>query len=399
MRCVPLLIATWTALHLAPPVLAAPPTPAPAGQPGADDDAPPTAADEALPAPLTPADEARSAPMPVLVRVGDERGEEIWTRVGGQTVDLDVRITRVPDRGERGVAEQIAIAAALAQDHEARVVVWFRPLRRGEGVIVYVAEPAADRVFVRRLPLPHAGADARSALAEAAALVVRAALQALREGTPIGVSAREVVREHEAPEPAPAPPPDQSPRSDPPPPASSSPGLGPLLALGWRAARDGVQPYGHHGAAARAGVTRGPWSGSILLALHPAAQLRDAYTTLRLTRYGAAVGVTRRWPVGPVGVALGLDIGVALFAREADPRADGVMVTAATLTPALHLSPRLGLLVPIAAGPALFLELDLTLDALVGAPAFAYERAGRTEVRAAVDAVHAGVFAGLRWQP
>lgn len=293
------------------------------------------------------------APMRAVVRV-PEAEPALWARVRGQSSDLDVTLTRVRDAGEPALADQLEVAARLARAHQARVVVWFRPLPGRRGVIVYVAEPGADTVFVRRLPQGKGSVAARSATAEAAALVVRSALRALAAGGRIGVASRQAVDEamtetmtetrhsdrHAVRQP-PGPSADAADAADdadaaaddddeaddadddddeadadtpqvpvPPAPAAaaraasaagaSAPGQPVLwhLAVHWQAAVDGHSSAGHHGVAAHLGVGSRRWHVDAMVATHPAASSSDDLTTIRLTRHRLGLGIGRTWALG-----------------------------------------------------------------------------------------------------
>ena len=326
---------------------------------------------------------AGAEPMRTIVRLVEAAGQdsdELWSRMHGQISDLDLVIIRMADRGEASLTEQLQAAARLARAYDVRAVVWLRPLPDQPGLAVYVAEPAAERVFVRHVPQREAGLAARSATAEAAALVVRSSLRALAAGTPIGVPAAELVRAEQRAQ--------TSPRQRTP----------WLLAVRWQATADGAQRPGHHGLAARAGLDRGAWHVHASVATHPAVTLVDDRARLRVARHGAGLGLARRWQIGALRLDLGLDATALLYTRATEPVAPDVVATAPGRIPALALGPGLRLRLP-AGLPGLFIELGAGADALLGAPEFVYQRAGAGERHTRLRTVqpHAGL--GLAWQP
>ncbi|GAB4567021.1 MAG: hypothetical protein Tsb0020_19220 [Haliangiales bacterium] len=370
------------------------------------------------------------APIRAVIRIqpDHDRSREIWTRLGGQTVDLAVTLVRVDDRGERRITEQLAAASQLARAHSARIVVWFRSDPSRGGIRVYIAEPGADSVFVRYLAQPSDSPDARSASAEAVALVVRSGLRALAQGADIGVPSREVVRADQAAAaaastaasateptssalpnaPSPPPPTNSSAHASAPaaPRSAHAPrrSLSPTVAIGWQASRDGLQRYGHHGLLVRAGASlganRNDWSLRVALAGYPEAATRDPLTVLYVARHGASVGLWRRVRTGPLWLEAALSAGATRFVRRTEALADGVTETPAQATWCATLGPSAGAHWPLLTRPAhqLGLFFHLAVDVVLGAPRFSYLVAGQLETRAATEPVQPRASAGLRWQ-
>lgn len=310
---------------------------------------------------------------------GDEGDEddEIWERMRGQTSDLDLVLIRMDDDGEPRLALQLQAASRLAVAHDARAVVWLRPMPAQPGLVVYVAEPDADRVFVRHVPQREPGLAARSATAEAAALVVRSALRALAAGTPIGVPARALVIAEQATAPSPA--------------------LRWHLAAHWQAAADGARRLGHHGAALRVGLGRGAWQVHAAVATHPAVTLVDDRARLRVARHGAGLGVAWSRDAAALRLGVALDASALLYTRTTEPAAPGVVAAAPAYLPALAISPGVHVRVPLGAR-ALSLELAIAADVVVGAPEFVYRRADATERHTRLRPVQPRASLGLRWQ-
>lgn len=322
---------------------------------------------------------ARAEPMRTIVRLAPapgEDGDELWERMRGQTSDLEVVLIRMDDDGEPALTHQLQAASRLAVAHDARAVIWLRPLPAQPGVIVYVAEPDADRVFVRHVPQREPGLAARSATAEATALVVRSALRALAAGAPIGVPTRSLVIAEQAPRPPTA--------------------LRWHLAAHWQAAADGAQRLGHHGASVRAGLGRGTWQVHATVATHPAATLVDDRARLRVARHGAGLGLAWLGHAAALRLGAALDVGALLYTRTTTPVAPGVVAAAPAYLPALAISPGVHVRVPLGAR-ALSLELAVAADVLVGAPEFVYRRAGAAERHTRLWPVQPRASLGLLW--
>lgn len=326
--------------------------------------------------PAEPVPATTPAPMRTIVRVGGPAAGEIWSRIRGQTVDLDITLVRVADAGEPALSAQLDAASRLARAHQARVVVWLRPLPDQPGLAVHVVEPGADRLFVRRVPQGEPGLAARSATIEAAALVVRSALGALAAGTPIGVPARALVAEEE--------------RAHPPPARWH-------LAARWQAALDGARRTGHHGLAARAGFGRGPWQVHASLATHPPVTIADQRAALRVGRHDATLGLSWGWSARGLRVAAVLDAGVAVYTRATDPLDDTVVAAAPARIPALCIRPGARVHLPVLAG-GLFVEIEAAADVLLGAPEFVYEGDGGPELHTRLRPVQPRASLGLMWE-
>lgn len=282
-------------------------------------------------------------------------------RLQGQTVDLDVVL--IPEPGqplEPTLRAQLQAASELAQRHTARAVVWMRTGPSGRRT-VYVAEPAASRVFARPLRGVGSDATARSAALEEFAVVVRSALRALAQGDSIGIA--NAVAEAEEPPPQPPPPP-------PPPPTQ----IGLLLGLGWQLALDGAGSFGQTGPILRGGLSRGRFTFALTLAAAIPAGLTDAFSTVRLSRHSAAALAsfalvsTPRWRL-----ELGAQVGLALFYRSTEAVQAGYTPTPGHVTPAFLGGPALDILARPVRSWRLWLALELGADALAGAPELGYQ--------------------------
>lgn len=309
-----------------------------------------------------------------------DSSEELWSRLRGQTNDLAVVLVRVDDTGEATLSEQLAAAETLAAAHQARVVVWLRPLPSGPGLLVHVAEPAADRLFVREVPQREAGPAARSATLEAAALVVRSALRALAAGTAIGVPAQALAAAQSPP---------------PPPPTHTW-----QLAAGAVGTWDGAPARGHLGAWTRLGWGTDTWRAHAQLDAHLPAEVADQRVRLTLNRFAAALGGSYSAAAGPLRAAATLDLGAVLFTRQSARLSDAdtaLETTAPARTAALLIRPGARLQVPlIPHRPRLAFELALAAEALLGAPRFVYQDAEGTQLaHTALWPVQASARAGL----
>jgi hypothetical protein len=249
-------------------------------------------------------------------------------------------------------------------------VVWFR--RDGDAWIVYVAEPEADRLLVRRIPTD-GGRMAGSTAAEAAALVVRTALRALAAGGTIGV---------DAPEPAPPPP---APVVVAAPPPDSDRAMRPLRAFGGVAGRsvvDGASDLGHPGVAARIGAAGGRWRVATAGAFHPPIAHERPEATIEVARFdlGVSLGVdlagaahdgdhdgdhdrSRRWRA-----TAELGLGVARYGRRTTVAADPLLATPSTTSWAALASPAVRVARRITASA--WIELAVGIDFIGNAPEF-----------------------------
>ena len=293
----------------------------------------------------------------VVLERADGDDDALVDRVEGQVSDLAVALVREPGElgGGAGGAE-LDGARAIAARHGARAVIWFR--RDGDGWLVHVAEPDADRVVVRRVAAT--GDLAGSATAEAVALVVRAAVRAILVGEP---------EPEPEPEPAPPPPPvvdAAPPPASPPPRRSRAPR--PFASLGWRAIAGDADAI-HHAASARAGAARGRWSVAVDVALAPPITLADPSATIDLGRRTLAVTGGRALAAGG-GWRLAAELGAGAhrFDRSTSATGAGLSPTAPAATwvpvvaPGLRASRRLG------AGA--WLELAVGADVLPRVPEF-----------------------------
>jgi len=131
-----------------------------------------------------------SSPLRAMVWLKPET-DDVLDRIRGQTNDLPVEllvdsVESMP--GELGA--QLRSAYALSEQHQASIVIWF--VNQGDTerhFVVNIAIPASQRLLTRDLgpsEVDPEGARLSSAVKESAALVVRAALQAVLSGLTIG---------------------------------------------------------------------------------------------------------------------------------------------------------------------------------------------------------------------
>jgi hypothetical protein len=329
---------------------------------------------------------AAAEPVPgtrlsTVIRVQGAADAEILARIQGQTVDLDIDLAVERGRDvEPSLSRQLVTARRLASEREARVVVWFRFVDgpHGPETIVYVAEPAADRVLVRRIA--HEGSDrtlARSAAAEAAALVVRSSLRALAAGVEIGVAPSEIPDDVADPKPA-----LQGSDSEIPASlgvrdrgASGGGRLRPFAGIGWQAVVDGSASAGQHGVRGRLGLAIGRYRIALDAGASPAVAYADELTEIRVSR---AQG----------GVAVGALIASGRSARlEAEVAAGAVRFARTTrlLSSEVEATPASDILSPWIApslraawspGGGFWFELTAGADILLRAPEFGYELGG-----------------------
>ena len=310
-----------------------------------------------------------------VVRVATDDDAAVLARIEGQTSDLDVEL--VIERSDHDfdsltndgdMAAQLAEAHELAVRHDARVVVWFR--RDADAWIVHVAEPAAERMLIRRI-VTKRGRMAGSAAAEAAALVVRTALRALAAGGSIGVE------EPEAPPPVVPPPapvvlvPAAAPRNPLRP-------LRPYAELAWQGIIDGASPAGHHGVLARIGAAAGRWRLAVMGTYHPAVTFRRMDATIEVGRLsvGVVAGIDvlghadASRPLHAVDWRVSTEVAMSVtrFGRTTVLTSGDVSATPPTATWGPTAGPQVRIARRVATGA--WVELVMGLDLIAQAPEF-----------------------------
>ncbi len=320
--------------------------------------------------------DALAAPMEVVVRVDGRAAEPLLGRVRGQSSDLSVVLDVQRGPLEASLREQIAAAAVLARSRGAGAIVWFVAAERE--VVVHVMEPGASRVLVRRVSAEEAGARGRSAMLEAAAVVVRGALRALSAGGEIGVVVTAAPERSEPPA-RPLPPPVVvAPAPAVPPLPVVPPAAGATFALevsGQVAADGAVQ---HAGLGARLERRFGRLAIGLGGATGPAAGRDDGRTVVELARHHAAAAAGYALTEGDVRLSLGLAGGVVAYQRSTTV-VRGLQATPGRTTLAGLVSPEVRLGIRLA-GP-FGIVVWAAADVVAGAPELVYETAAGVEVR------------------
>lgn len=130
------------------------------------------------------------APLRAMVWLKPET-DEVLERIRGQTNDLDVELLvseldPIPDR----LGSQLRDAYALSERQKVSLVIWFvKQPDEEHHFMVHIAIPETRRLLTRDLGPSEADSSSTklsSAVKESAALVVRAALQAVLSGATIG---------------------------------------------------------------------------------------------------------------------------------------------------------------------------------------------------------------------
>jgi hypothetical protein len=312
---------------------------------------------------------AAAEPMRVVVRHAGGADDVAVARLEGHIVDLDVEPVEVTRPLEKTLDAQIAAASELADEHDARAIVWFRAEPGGLGVVV--ATPADRRVFARTIDAGDA-----SATAEAAAQAARTAIRAIALGGTIGIEMPAETRPEE------------------PPPPPRVPGTRTRWegAIGWQVAVDGGADVGAHALAQRIAIARGPWAGGLALTLGPPLR-RDDEIAVELARSTAILAIERR--VGSLGAALGA--GAALYHRAtvavpgdlAPTDSQAALAFAATLEVRWRAWSR----------GAWAIEASLGVDLIVGAPDLQIERDGMTETLAEIAELQPRLALGIVVSP
>ncbi len=317
------------------------------------------------------------APWVAVLRTSSPEDEALARRVQGQLSDLPVVLRVKPGTAPGSSdAEQWWTAVDLAASESARLALWFS--HAPDGITVHIAEPSTQHLFVRRIQAdPAGGRLSRSAMAEAAALVVRSAVKALEAGHEVGV---EVKVEPQAPTPPAEPMPpvalEVPPRAELPPavPISATPlreGAW-VLAVGWQVAVDGASPRGQQGPQLVAGWEGRRLRARVLLLPSLPAHLSDAYTRVTLSRHALVVGAG----VGlkpAERLRLGADFGAGLvgFHRRSVALRPDVVASPTRFTLAAAVSPELS--ARWSAGPVA-LEMSAAVDVMAGVPTLGYTR-------------------------
>jgi hypothetical protein len=307
--------------------------------------------------------------MRTVVRASASADRELFSRVQGQTVDVEVQLLPTRDPLEKTVSAQLRAAAALSREHDARVVIWFRHLPDG-AVVVYVADPGEGTVLIRQVATPATGGASvdRSAAAEAAALVVRSALKALAAGGRIGVERAEVAA---IPDPEVPPTPPVEVRKE-------SGRSAWLTSVGWHGALDGASAFGAHGLTARVGRQRGKLIVSAMVAASLPAVIEDDLTSVEIARHAAAASLgIEAWSRERVALSAEVCVGAVGFFRSTVALSAEVEPTPSRVTAALLVSPGLRLRVrPLASIRSVWIHLGVAADVVVGRPELGYETDG-----------------------
>jgi hypothetical protein len=294
---------------------------------------------------------AAAEPVKTVVRLTSDADRELYGRIRGQTSDIAVRLfTARTGPLEPSLAAQLEAADRLAAARGAASVVWF-DARRG-AVVVHVAQSPGGKLFIRPV---EPGRGRSSATLEAAAMMVRTALRAQVQGEPLGEDRRVVLAGFRGP--ALIRPPALRPRArrrGPRPPFPVDPDQEApirrgvpdrwLVGVGWQAGFDGHTARGLHGPvlSVQRVIRRRGYLG-IAAAPGVPGRFEDELTTLFVSRHLFGVTGGARLELGRgFDVAVGLQLGVALFRRSTEPARPGVAATEPSWTPSLLLAPEVG---------------------------------------------------------
>lgn len=301
---------------------------------------------------------AAASPAAAEERVVLATGAELAQRIRGQTADLPL----VLEAAE--VPADLEAALALGRARGAPFVVY---ATEGEALIVHVVEVAERRMLSRRID----DDGGRSAMLEAAALVVRGALRDLSEGGHVGVV-------------VPAPPPPREPAPIAPP--ASDPGVAVRIELGWSAAIDDHAPHGVQAASLGGIVAVDRLRIGLRVEVGLPIELADAQAALQILRLRptAVVGVDLL-DAPEVALTVGAELAALLWHRSTEIRGGGLAATDARWTASLLIAPEVALEV----FPAIFegvagLVVTAGADLAPSAPTFAYAIDGATVERAAL---------------
>jgi hypothetical protein len=322
---------------------------------------------------------AKGASTVCIVRIGQPSDAAVLQRIIGQTSDLPLTITPVSGYVESETAAAREQGAHLARAHDARAVVWFARIERIERdehdeIAVFILDPVAPRLFTARV-----GRDAgsRSAMLEAASLIVRDVLQSLLEGRPI--EAAEEVAGDDAWDAAVAPPPPPlaslKPRPAPPPsmtPPTPRRPWTPFTGAGIRVVLPHERPS--YGLNSRVGVAHGAWEGGAALLLGATDVQRDPVASLLLRRHALGLFAGGRVELGEgLSVTLGVQSGAVLFMRSTRPHVSHLSASASQANVRAYLGPDIRLTWAVSPS-GLRLSFGAGADLVIFPPAFTYER-------------------------
>lgn len=292
-------------------------------------------------------------------------GEDLAGRIRGQTGDLPLTLVDAPAPAD------LEAALALGRNRDAPWVVF--AVEGDAAITVHVVEVAERRMLSRRID----DDGGRSAMLEAAALVVRGALRDLSEGGHVGV----VV-------PAPAAAPEPIPAADPPAPAPVVPGraVAVRVELGWAAAIDGHAPEGVQSPSLAGVVLVDRLRVGVRVEVSLPVTLEDAQVSLEILRLRPTAVVAVDLLDDPeLALTVGAELAALLWHRATAVRGGGLEATDARWSASLLVAPELGLeWFPAALDGILGLLVTAGADIAPSAPTFADSIDGATVERAAL---------------
>lgn len=273
---------------------------------------------------------AFASPFRIVVRISSEQSRALWNRIEGQTSDLDVDIVGAETTPlEPSLALQVRFAAELADRSKAGAVVWFDdtpPLDEDHQLVIL--QRGAQRLLVRGLDEERRARPQRSRSAELenAALIVRAAAQALMNGKDIGVETAVL--------PPPAPMPMRAPVARPEAaekkPAPTSASWHAVGSLGWQSSLNGTSDNGQHGPSARLGVFRGNYALGLAGLFGIESAVSEPMAQLMLARHAVALWAEAEVLARePFFFDLGLQGGLTFFHRATVATAADAVATEA----------------------------------------------------------------------
>jgi hypothetical protein len=262
-----------------------------------------------------------AGPMQVAVRLTKAIDRKLLDRLRGQTSDLDVELEPVEtDALEPDIEGQLQTAQQLADEHTARVVVWFDATSVEHPIRVLVLDSDKDSVLERTVGQQSGkSSEPGSAVLEDAALIVRGALQAVVAGRTIGVEREELVARRLEQE--------LEPKRTTAEPRVVQPTRqqGSFGSVGWRLWGDGESPAGHHAVAAHLGYMWSQWEFGIAGHFSIGRDLEAPQADIEMARHAALATFGRRWrPLRWLDVAVRAHAGVALYHHETTRAAEGL---------------------------------------------------------------------------
>jgi hypothetical protein len=326
---------------------------------------------------------ALGRPYRTVIQVTSDVDRALFSRIQGQTSDLEVELIRVviPEL-DFSLEKQIEKADKLSRAYEAQSVIWFEITYASEWnlpeeITIYISEEKSQKLFVRTVRTnregpqdsarPHKNNRPLSSISnaslEAAALVVRTAL---RGPSMVSRKAQSTAQGRG---------PSEGTTSTSKIPLPKGANLDWTLTGGWQIVWDRASSVGHQGAALSVHALWQRFDFAFTMTAAPAQTIDDSRAKIQLGRYTASLsGAIRYGWRESIFATMGLHTGVAFFHRITKTPSTAVLPTSAHISPSFLLSPEIiaGWTPLTLLAGRLGLLLQLACDVVPGAPTFGF---------------------------